>query len=64
MGYVASDVLRDNPLYAVQPGFFLEASPPSRRRFVESGLCVLADLPPSTGSAPGSTGSRLPERRA
>ncbi len=44
MDFVAGDVLRDNPLYTVQPGFFLEASPRSRRRLVESGLCVLAEL--------------------
>jgi len=44
MDFVPGDVLRDNPLYTLQPGFFLEASPRDRRRLVENGLSVLAAL--------------------
>ncbi len=44
MDFVEGDVLTDNPLYTIQPGFFMEAAPAQRRRLVENGLSVLVDL--------------------
>jgi aminoglycoside phosphotransferase (APT) family kinase protein len=43
MGFVPGDVPRENPIYT-QQGFFAEAAPEERRRLVEDGLRVLADV--------------------
>ncbi len=44
MDFVPGDVLCDNPIYTLQPGFFLETSAQNRRRLVENAISVLADL--------------------
>ena len=43
MAYVPGDVPRENPIYT-QQGFFAEATPEQRRRLLEDGLRVLADI--------------------
>lgn len=43
MGYVAGEVPVLEPLYT-QAGFFAEAAPSDRRRMIDSGLAVLAEL--------------------
>jgi aminoglycoside phosphotransferase (APT) family kinase protein len=43
MGFVAGQVPRENPLYT-QEGFFVEASPEERRRMLDDGLRVLAEI--------------------
>lgn len=44
MRFVAGDILTDNPLYTMQPGFFMAATPADRRRLVENAMSVLVDL--------------------
>ncbi len=43
MGFVPGEVPRENPIYT-QQGFFSEAAPEQRRRLLEDGLRVLADI--------------------
>jgi len=43
MGFVPGEIPRENPIYT-QQGFFAEAAPEQRRRLVEDGLRVLADI--------------------
>jgi len=43
MGFVPGEIPRENPIYT-QQGFFAEAAPEERRRLVEDGLRVLADI--------------------
>jgi len=43
MGFVPGEVPRENPLYT-QEGFFVEARPEERRRMLEDGLRVLAEI--------------------
>jgi aminoglycoside phosphotransferase (APT) family kinase protein len=43
MGFVPGDVPRESPIYT-QQGFFADAAPEQRRRLVEDGLRVLADV--------------------
>jgi aminoglycoside phosphotransferase (APT) family kinase protein len=43
MAFVPGDIPRENPIYT-QQGFYVEAAPEQRRRMIEDGLRVLADL--------------------
>ncbi|MBW2287070.1 MAG: phosphotransferase family protein [Deltaproteobacteria bacterium] len=43
MDFVPGEVPRENPIYT-QQGFFAEAAPEQRRRLLEDGLRVLADI--------------------
>ena len=43
MGFVPGEVPRESPLYT-QQGFFVEASPEERRRMIDDGLRVLAEI--------------------
>jgi len=43
MGFVPGEIPRENPIYT-QQGFFAEAAPEQRRRMLEDGLRVLAEI--------------------
>ncbi|MFN8545966.1 MAG: phosphotransferase family protein [Candidatus Binatia bacterium] len=44
MDFIEGDVLTDNPIYTLVPGFFLEGTPEKRRRLFDTGLSALAGL--------------------